>query len=159
MAYVIKNPLNHLQQKDVQALLGKSERQIRRYDDEGLPGHGEGRGRYYVWDDVLPWWIAREAGSKAGPGTLTDKEREQKARADLAEMDAEERAGALLDARAARRSWEDVLGRLRSNLRGFPARLLRRLEGVTDPRERLEIGNREMDATLRTLSDGEEVEA
>ena len=148
---IIKSPLNSLKQIDLAALFGVTDRTIRNWDAEGLPGNGEGRGRVYDFASVLPWYVARVSGSRGGDGDLSDREREQRANADMAEMKAQEMAGFLVNAQEVQRGWTDFLTRLRTNLMGFPARLVDRLEGARDVREKLATGNREMAATLRDI--------
>jgi phage terminase Nu1 subunit (DNA packaging protein) len=148
---VIKNPLNALKQIDIAALFGVTDRTIRNWDKEGLPGNGEGRDRVYDFAAVLPWYVGRVSGSRGSDDDLTDREREQKATADIAEMKAQEMAGFLVNAQEVQKGWADFLTRLRTNLMGFPARLVDRLEGARDIREKIAIGNREMASTLRDI--------
>lgn len=148
----IKKQLSELKQADIAALLGKSERTIQLWHDKGLPRNGEGRGCTYVWADVLAWFLTSISQSRPEGGNLTDRERQQKADADVAEMERDQLAGSLVVAHEYQAQLEAMLSRLRANLMGFPSRLIDRLEGVTDPRERLAIGKREMEATLRELS-------
>lgn len=151
MSYTIKNPLDKLQQKDLEAILEKTERQIRRYDAEGLPGHGTGRGRFYVWAEVKPWWIARESGSRTAAGDPTDREREQKAKADIAEMEAASMAGTYIPRAAAVSEWTAFLGRLKESIRGIALRVAPRIEDGMILGEREAMIQREVDQTLRDV--------
>ncbi len=61
--------LDCLTQKDLAALFGKTERTVMRWHQFGLPQHGKGQGCYYIWTEVLPWYVAYEAGLRAGDPT------------------------------------------------------------------------------------------
>ena len=148
---IIKNPLNALKQIDIAALFGVTDRTIRNWDAEGLPGKGENRDRRYDWAVVLPWYVARVSGSKPGGEPATDKARRENAEADIAEMDRDLKAGTLVNAEDMRQAEVEVFTRLRTNLEGFTPRLVDRLEAGVTPREKLAIGQREMAATLRDL--------
>jgi len=58
--------LNRLTQKDLAHLFDKTERCIMRWHQFGLPQHGKGTGCYYVWAEVLPWFVAYQAGLRNG---------------------------------------------------------------------------------------------
>ena len=149
----IKDSLLMLKQADLCALFAVTDRTIQRWHDQGLPRHGEGRGCYYVWADVLPWYLRFMSGSKGGgEDGNTDSERQERAEADIAEMKRDQLARSLVSAQEMQAAEVDLFTRLRSNLRGFPRRLIDRLEGAEDLRERLAIGKQEMEATLRELS-------
>jgi phage terminase Nu1 subunit (DNA packaging protein) len=98
---------------------------------------------------VRAWDQARLSGSEGE--APTDKEREQCAKADLAEMEAARMRGTLMDSTEARNAWQDFLARIRANLRDFPKRLIPLLEEAGNPSERLDIARKEMDSTLRDL--------
>ena len=147
----IKNPLNQLKQNDLAALCGVTDKTIRNWDAEGLPGNGKGRGRTYDWHEVLTWRDARISGSKGGNGPLSDKERKLRAEADLAEMEAAERAGQLVDAKEACRAWEAFLSRLKVSLDGVPDKAAEGLEDGMNLAERAAIVRRELNSVRRDL--------
>lgn len=147
---IVKNPLNSLQQVDIAALFGVTDRTIRNWDAEGLPGKGEGRGRVYVWAEVLAWRDTRISGSKGGD-VLTDKARKEKAQADEAEIDAARKAGSVIDRAGAVRAWGAYLGRLQQNLLGYAGRVAPRLADGQTLAERQDLLDREMHASLREL--------
>lgn len=147
----IKTDLDRLKQIDLARFFNKNERTIQRWHEQGLPRHGEGKGCYYVWAEVLPWYVAFVSGSKDGDEDSSHSARKDRADADIAEMKRDLMAGNLVDAMEVQRGWVDFLTRLRANLMGFPGRLVDRLESARDVREKLAIGNREMAATLREI--------
>jgi phage terminase Nu1 subunit (DNA packaging protein) len=149
----IKNPLNSLKQIDLAAIFSVTDRTIRNWDAEGLPGNGAGRDRRYDLAVVLPWYVARISGSKAGGEPATDKARRENAEADIAEMDRDLKAGSLVNADESRQAEVEVFTRLRTNLMGFVPRLVDRLEMAATIREKYAVGQREMAATLRDLTE------
>lgn len=144
----IKDSLSKLKQADLMALFGVTDRTIQRWHDQALPRHGEGRGCYYVWTEVLPWYVGYISGSKQGG---SDSERLKAAQADMAEMERDTRAGMLVVAADVGREYANALTRLRSNLMGFGDRLIPLLAETTNPREQLAIARREMNQTLREI--------
>jgi phage terminase Nu1 subunit (DNA packaging protein) len=146
-----KTSLKTLKQVEIAALLGVTERRIQQLHGEGLPRNGEGRSGVYVWEDVLAWYLARISCSGKDGEALTDRQRREKAEADMAEMEAGKMAGTLLDADEAQAEWEASLSRLRSNLLGFPDRIVPRLEEGGSLAEKLAICRKEMHSTLRDI--------
>lgn len=53
--------LKHLTQSDLAIIFDKCERTVIRWHLFGLPKHGKGPGAYYVWSEVLPWYVAYAA--------------------------------------------------------------------------------------------------
>lgn len=147
----VKNPLNRLKQIDLAALFGVTDRTIRNWDDEGLPGNGEGRGRTYDWHTVLAWRDTRISGPKGGNGPLSDKERKLRAEADLAEMEAAEKAGELVDAKEVCRAWEPFLSRLNVNLDGVPDKAAEGIEDGMNLAEKAAVIRRELNTVRRDL--------
>jgi phage terminase Nu1 subunit (DNA packaging protein) len=149
----IKDSLSKLKQADLMALFGVTDRTIQRWHDQALPRHGEGRGCYYVWTEVLPWYVTFMSGSKRGgsPEDVSETERLKSAQADLAELTRDERAGLLVLAAEVTQEWADILTMLRSNLMGYGDRLIPLLAETTNPREQLAIARREMNQTLRAI--------
>jgi phage terminase Nu1 subunit (DNA packaging protein) len=155
---ISKTALKSLRQTDVAALLGVTDRWIRKLNDEGLPGTGTGAGRVYDWAEVLAWWTRRSSGSGKDGEALTDRQRREKAEADMAEMEAAKMAGTLLDADEAQQEWEDALSRLKGNLLSFPDRIVPRLEEAGTLAEKLATCRKEMHSTLREIVAREGVE-
>ena len=53
---------NHLSQDNLAAIFGVTTRCIMQWRKSGLPQHGTGPKCYYVWAEVLPWYVAYKAG-------------------------------------------------------------------------------------------------
>ena len=106
---------------------------------------------YYDLEIYIPW-MRENIWKPATNATARKKE----ADAAIAEMERDVMAGVLVDALAVQRSWEDALARFRTNIRGFPARLVPLLEEASTEREKLAIGQREIDSVLRDLVAKEE---
>lgn len=147
----IKSPLNQLRQIDLAAIFDVTDRTIRNWDVEGLPGNGEGRSRVYDWRLVLPWYVARVSGSQPGSEPITDKGREQKAKADIAEIEAAQLAGRTLDRAEATAAWSAFLGRLRESARGIPHRAAPKVEPGMILAEIEAVIAQEVDQTLRDV--------
>jgi len=129
-------------------LCGVKRNAIMVWTKEGMPGVTKpSRNSVYIdltlaipWVKVNKWAIA-----------LDDRARKAKAEADMAEMEAMTMAGTLVNAKFAAVTWEEFLARLKSNLRGFPDRIVPRLEEGGTLAEKLAIARREMDSTLRDI--------
>ena len=147
---LIKNSLNELKQIDVAALCGVSDRTVRNWDNEGLPGNGEGRARVYIWSEVMAWRDARISGSRNGEDR-TDKQRKDASDANIREMEEALMAGNLLEAKAVRTWWNGFLGRLKSNLDGLPDRAAQGLEDGMNLSERAAVIRGELNSIRRDL--------
>ena len=147
----IKSPLNALKQNDIAALFGVTDRTIRNWIAEGLPGNGEGRGRLYDWPTVLAWRDARISGFRGGSSDLTDRERKLKGEADLVQMEAAKEAGHLLDANEVQQVWEAFLARLKVNLDGLPDRAAPLIEDGMNLAEKIAAIRRELNSVRRDL--------
>ena len=148
---IVKNPLNKLQQVDLAALFGVTDRTVRNWDFEGLPGNGEGRGRYYVWPEVLAWYLARNSGSGTGEDP-TARERKDMAEAELAELKLGQLRGTLLQVEDVRATWSEVLGRVRAKLLSIPPKAAVRLGDGLTAAQRQEVIQQEVDEALAELS-------
>lgn len=105
---------------------------------------------YYDLRVHLPWvrdniWLPNN----------TAKARKLEAETQLKEMERDEAAGTLVRADLALREWEDLLARMRTNIRGLPARLVPLLEEVQTTRERMEITSQQIDLILQSLVETE----
>ena len=151
----IKEALNKLKQADLMAIFSVTDRTIQRWHEQGLPRHGEGRGCYYVWAEVLPWYLAFMSGSQGGRrgqhSDLTDKERKLKGEADKVEMEAAEMAGELLRAQDVRATWNAFLSRLNSAMEGYPDRAAEQLADGMILAERVAILRKEMNIMRRDV--------
>lgn len=49
---------NCIKQAELALVFQMTERTIQRWHYYGLPRHGEGPGCYYVWAEVLPWYVS-----------------------------------------------------------------------------------------------------
>src|SRR5689334_21932078 len=127
----IKMALQKLKQADLCALFGVVDRTIMRWCDEGLPRHGEGRGHYYIWAEVLPWYLDRVVGAKGESGDLTDKERKLKAEADLAEMEAAQMKGTLIPAAIVADRWMKVANVVKTRVLSIHTAARQRLHHLT----------------------------
>ena len=145
----VKNDLSELKQVDLCALFGVSDRTIQRWHDQGLPRQGSGRGSVYVWSEVLEWYVGFVSGSQSG--VLTDKERKLRAEADIAEMQAAEKAGQLLDAKQVQAAWSGFLSRIKVNLDGLPDRAAQNLEDGRNLAEKAAVIRRELNGVRRDL--------
>ena len=143
--------LNKMSQAELAMLWGCSTRTIQRKPELEQLRHGSGVGCYYVWSECRAYELTQLSQSIGADG-VTDRQRKDAADANIREMEEAQMAGTLVNAQEASEALVDVLTRLRPSLRGFPGRMLKRIEDVAEFRERLEIGNREMDATLREIT-------
>lgn len=149
---ITKTYLKTLKQTEVAALLGKTERRIQQLHDEGLPRNGTGRGATYDWESVRGWQESRISGSKPGAeGPQGNKARRETAEADLAEMERDRIAENTLDRSESVAAWRNSLVVLRTNLLGLPARILERIDGVKEYRERLALADGEVRSSLRDI--------
>jgi phage terminase Nu1 subunit (DNA packaging protein) len=147
---LIKSPLNELKQIDIAALFCVTDRTVRNWDKEGLPGKGEGRARVYNWPEVLAWRDARISGSRDGE-ERTDKQRKDAADANIREMEEAKMAGNLLEASEVTAAWNGFLGRLKANLDGLPDRAADLLEDGMNLAERAAVIRRELNTIRRDL--------
>lgn len=150
----IKEALPKLKQADLMALFSVTDRTIQRWHDQGLPRHGEGRGCYYVWAEVLPWYLAFMSGSLGGDKggkSLSDKDRKLKGEADIAEMEAAEMAGELLRKKDVQATWVAFLSRLNSAMDGYPDRAADQLADGMGLAERVAVLRKEMNLLRRDI--------
>ena len=141
--------------KEFAEICGVTAQSLPNWVKEGMPEPDKPtrNAAYYSLKIHLPWVIE----NKWKPNQSA-RARKQEADACIAEMKASEMAGSLMVKADAIRSWVDFLTRVRSNLMGFGDRLIPLLAETTNPREQLAIARREMNQTLREVSEqtGEE---
>ena len=111
--------------------------------------HGSGQGCYYVWAEFWTW--LKPDLSQAKGEEVTDRKRKERADADMAEMEAAQMAGNLLDASEVKAAWNGFLGRLRTNLDGLPDRAADLLEDGMIVAERAAVIRRELNTIRRDL--------
>jgi hypothetical protein len=61
-----------ISQAELALIFGKTGRTIQNWHYYGLPRHGEGRGCYYVWAEVLPWYLNFAAACDIGDTSVND---------------------------------------------------------------------------------------
>jgi len=145
MSVQVKLELN---MKGFAELCGVTTAALRLWVKEGMPGQSKParNATYYDVALALPW--VRDNKWKVAQDA---RARKLEAEASVAEMERDVMAGSLVSAADYRAATEDFNSRLRTNLMGFPDRLIPLLEETTDVREKLAIGKREMAATLRDI--------
>jgi phage terminase Nu1 subunit (DNA packaging protein) len=158
--------LDRLSQKDVAKLLLVEDRTLRNLKGEGIPQHGEGRGLYYIWSEVAPWWLNRQMAMVASkrsaiasgvPNIFVSDARKAAADAEIAEMKAEVMKGNLLESEAVRVVWEKHIGMAASKLEGVGAKVAPRLaDGMTVAERQLAIDT-EIFAIMEELQTSREV--
>lgn len=148
----IKDLLSELSQADLQAIFGVSDRSIQRWYDANppLPRHGTGRGTFHIWSEVFPWYLAYQAGLSSNGGN-PDKDRLQRAEADLAEMKRDAMAGRLLEAEDVERVWSSTLASFRAKLLNLPAKVAVRIEDGMGIGEREALLRAEVNEALEEL--------
>jgi len=159
--------LAKLSQKELAKLLRVEDRTVRNLKEEKIPCHGEGRGMYYVWDEVEPWWFDRRAraiGLKktegAGvPDIFVSEARKAAADAEIAEMKAETMKGGLLEAAAVEAVWAEHIAIAKGKLRAMTPRIaVQLMDGMTVP-ERKAMLDEGVNEVLAELERGEENQA
>ena len=148
---ITKTYLKTLKQVEIAALLDYTERRIQQLHAEGLPRNGSGRGGTYDWEAVRAWYDARISGAQGGDEPLTDRAREQRAKADIAEIEAAQLAGRTMDRAEATAAWSAFLGRLRESARGIPHRAAPKVEPGMILAEIEAVIAQEVDQTLRDV--------
>ena len=147
---ITKTYLKSLKQIEVAALLDLSERRIQQLHLEGLPRNGTGRNGVYDWAEVKAWYVGYVSPSGAS-NDESDKARKLRAEADIAEMQAQEMAGNLLNRSEAILAWSAFLGRMKDNLLGYAGRVAPRIEDGMILAEREAVLNKEMHQVLRDV--------
>jgi phage terminase Nu1 subunit (DNA packaging protein) len=173
----VGNPANYeaLDATTIAELLGVSTRQLRNYyTDKGLPTHGDGRERTFVWREVLDWYVGyrkstdRYAGNdgsgdaESGSGTSGSSRkgeklgeaqaRKESAQADLKEMELKKRRGELVAMDDVSRKFNDVCKGMQTGIRGLPTRIVGRVLSIRDRDELVAYLTEETDLTLTRLS-------
>ncbi len=142
--------LNHLSQSELAALWECSTRTIQRLPELPTLRHGQGQDSYYVWSECRAFEMGRLSQREDGE-SLTDRQRRERAEADMAEMEARQMAGDLLERKPAILAWSAFLGRLKDNLLGYSGRVAPRIEDGMILAEREAVLNKEMHQVLRDV--------
>ena len=117
-------------------LLDLSERRVQQLSREGVIPKAT-RGQYDLIGSVRGYVrYLRDQAAKAqagAPDYAAERARFLRARADLAEMEAEERRGAVIAAEDVEAAWIAVLALLRTRLLALPDRLAPQVQGAESP--------------------------
>ncbi len=143
--------LNRMTQAELASIWKVSTRTIQRRAECETLRHGAGQGSYYVWDECPPSIPGPESGLSQDDQPLTDRQRKDRADADLAEMERDREAENLLDAQDVRRTWEGFLGRLKENLLGLGDRCAPEIQPEHTLAERIAIIRRHVNGSLRDV--------
>jgi terminase small subunit / prophage DNA-packing protein len=147
-----KIDLESLKQIDLARFFNKNERTIQRWHEQGLPRHGEGKGCYYVWAEVLPWYVAFVSGSTGGDSeNMSHKNRLEKVKADDAELDFAVKRGTLLVATKVREQWANECAAMRGRLLSIPAMAALKIDASHSQAQREEIIRRDIYEALENL--------
>lgn len=151
------------------ALLGKTDRTIRTWVNEGMPSKKEGRTTTYYWPDVLAWYVDRMATETRGmagefaPDEEAEDEKESlrtatlrktRAEADLKQLALSKMRGEVIDIASAKERLDRMFGNLRTQLLGMAPKLATRLAGERDPSKQEATIKDEMEMLARDLSSG-----
>jgi len=115
--------LEELTKDQVGQLLNCSPKSLDNYvklPDNPLPWHPRGKIKYYVWNEVFEWWIARKTG-KAGLFKPKDdldaaKLAGQNLHNEMDALDLEVKKGNLLEVEDVRKIWSDSLVDIKQSL-------------------------------------------
>ncbi|WP_306600749.1 hypothetical protein [Geothrix sp. 21YS21S-2] len=156
--------LARLSQKELAKLLRVEDRTVRNLKDEKIPCHGEGRGMYYVWDEVEPWWFDRrmrlvglkKTDAVGVPDIFISEARKAAADAEIAEMKAETMKGGLLEAAAVEVIWSEHIAIAKAKLRSISPRVAVQLMDGMTVQERKALIDEGIFAAMAELERGED---
>lgn len=143
-----KIDINKLNQAQFARLLGISTRTVQRNPNLERLRHGVNNGCYYVWAEFWAWLSPDLTQSK---GAISDKDRREKAQADLAEIERDQKSQAVLDVSEVQAEWTAFLGRLRDNLLGLADRCAPDIDPEMTLAERIDVMRRHVRASLRDV--------
>lgn len=156
--------------RDVAAMLGKTDRQVRNYaSDAGLPYTGDGRTRRFSWPAVLEWYVdyqinlrgnrgsATAAMGKNEPVDLTLEQIKQDLRkttveADILDLKLAHQRGDVVAIADVQASVSKVASALKTAILGWPQKLTPRLVAVKDRGTMRGILNKEAGELCRQLA-------
>ena len=151
---ITKTYLQALKQAELAALLGVSDRWIRKLTDEGLPGTGVGPGRTYDWQAVLAWRDRRSSGSN-DPAQLSHADRLKKVQADDAELDLAVKQKTLMEASRVREVWSKSKAAVRARLLSIPSTAAVRIDPSHTQAQREVIIRKDIYEALELLAGGD----
>jgi phage terminase Nu1 subunit (DNA packaging protein) len=135
-----------------------SARQLQNLVDLGLPKVGHGKGCYFAWQDVFPWFVNykielnRPKGVKEDATNLTAAQlRKVNAEAALAELKLARERGEVISVQDVEKAVAEVSANVRARLLGMPAKLAGLLVGLTKPKVKAAI-EQEVNQALAELT-------
>ena len=143
--------------KTIAKLLMLTERRVQQLTKEGVISK-EGRGQYELAASVqgyITYLKDRLAGDSDESGAINHREQQaryQKARADLAEMDADEQRGDLVHITVAGELWSQMASNMSTAVQGLGSRVSPLVVGNTDIKSVHKIINKECENILNELS-------
>ena len=142
-----------LDNETVADLLDVSTRQLSNYCKlKGLPSHGEGKRRTFVWAEVREWWydyrksMDRDAGSGGNGSSGNDDDtsvpdkshseaRKEKYLADTRELELQKKLGQLVPIDDVARVLQDTAKGLQTEILGLPSKIVEQVLAIRDRTE------------------------
>lgn len=151
---------------DVAALLDVSDRQVRNYvKDKGLPSFDDGRGRRFVWAEVLAWYVrfcAERAGSRGSQEPAPDADQKESfeaastrktiAEADLKELQLARERGQVVAIGDAQRMLANLAKAMQTKILSWPTKMAGRLVGLKEREQYRHVLDREARQLCHDLS-------
>jgi phage terminase Nu1 subunit (DNA packaging protein) len=143
-----------------------SARQLQNLCDLGLPKVGRGKGCYFVWNDVFPWFVSYKVelnqpkGVKEDAKNLADAQlRKVNAEAALAELKLSRERGEVVNVQDVEKAVAEVSANVRARLLAMPSKLAGLLVGLTKPKVKsqleLEVNQALSELTKTAADEGE----
>jgi phage terminase Nu1 subunit (DNA packaging protein) len=127
-----------------------------RLSDDPLPVHYRGKrgqGNKYDYQEVVAWLKRRDNSSAPAASYDDERARYMRAKAEIAEMDAAERAGRLVDADDVRKTAYQAARNMRQAFAAMPDRIASELAVIDDEIAISERIRREVDEIMEALND------
>src|SRR5579872_4959744 len=128
---------------DTASLLCLTKRQVQNLVELGLPKHGSGKGSYFVWAEVFPWYLAYKidcAKRPEGPGSSEGEvngesydlalTRRTIAEANLKELQLAQERGLVVAVADVEKNISAIATNVRAKLLALPAKLTSILAGM-----------------------------
>jgi excisionase family DNA binding protein len=158
--------LTALDTDDVAALLDVSDRQVRNYvKDKGLPSFDDGRGRRFVWAEVLAWYVrfcAEKAGSRGSQEQAPEAAQKESfeaastrktiAEADLKELQLARERGQVVAIGDAQRMLANLAKAMQTKILSWPTKMAGRLVGLKEREQYRHVLDRESRQLCHDLS-------
>lgn len=135
--------------KTLARVLNISERRVQQLKKEGMPGS---RNKWPLFP-ALHWYLDFLRSGQPVGTAADERRRLEKAKADMAELDIEERRRELIKIKAVQDDIRKVFAALRQELLGLPGRLAAQLAAVSSPRKVKAIVNEEVRSALNRAVD------